>query len=185
MKNNSGFAARAPLRIARTTLTAAALALAASGAHAQTGDSNITFPGKTLTGAFMHDPGNEAHKSTMFGKFFGGGRAEYFNVIAYDENGTRWLELKMESSLADMAKTPRTFTLRSRKGKPATAEIMYQNVGIICTANAGTVTVTAFGKVDGTVTGTLTGVEWNQPECVKALGGSGSFKVQRAVDFGS
>lgn len=143
----------------------------------------IVFPGKTLSGAFMHDPGNEAYKSTIFGKFFCCGSVDIFDVKAFDENGSLVLEMKFEDSLANLAKTPRTYTFRGRKGKPETAEILYQNVGIVCKTSAGTLTVTAFGGVDGDVIGKMTGLEWYQPECATALGTSASFKVQRAVDY--
>jgi len=157
---------------------------ATSGGSSVGGSSgNVAFANKTLSGAFLNVTDNEAHKGVAFGKFYGGGATDFFNIYIYDQDGSKMLEFQMETVAADVQK-PRSFTLRSRKGKPATASILYQNVGIRCFAIAGAVNITAAGPVGGTVSGNISGIEWQQgDECVKALGTSATFTVQRAVDF--
>ena len=159
----------------------------AAGSVEQTsgGQGSVAFANKALAGTSMNVAANDnkPHKGAIIGRFSGGGATDYFNIYVYDENGSKILEFKMETLAADVQK-PRSFTLRGRKGKPATAEMLYQNVGIVCKASAGTVNITAAGPVGGNVAGNISGIEWFQgDECVKALGTSATFTVQRANDY--
>jgi hypothetical protein len=159
--------------------------VAGSAEQSGSGQGSVAFANKALAGMSLNVAANdnEAHKGAIIGRFSGGGATDYFNIYVYNESGSKILEFKMETVAADVQK-PRSFTLRGRKGKPATAEILYQNVGIVCKASAGTVNITAAGAVGGNVAGNISGIEWFQgDECVKALGTSATFTVQRANDY--
>jgi len=156
---------------------------AGASSTAQGPQGSFAFANKTLTGSFARDPGSNTQKSALYGIFLGGAAIESFRVEAWDGNGSHLLELTLETTLAKISKAPSTYTFRKRQDKPRTAEILYQAVGITCTASAGNITISTVGGVETEVTGTISGIEWNQPKCEGALGSSASFKVQRAVDY--
>ena len=172
------------IRIFGAALTMSLLALSlifGFGLNAQAADGEIKIGAKLVKGPF--NPQGPEGGMGAAGKFYGGIAIENLLVRVTTPEATN-AEIRMVDSASDLAKVPRSYQIKYAPTSAGFGSLSIGGSGFACTAKSGTITITAFGAVNGVVTGTLSNLKWDDDDCDKKMGTTGSFKVQRTKNGG-